>query len=65
MSEDAKDSGARDEAAPLDADEYGGLSVEDDSEGTVNPADLAGTASAEDDEVGHHPEPGDADDEVE
>jgi len=47
---------------PEDADgeesteEYGSLSVEDDPEGTVNPADLAGTASGSDAEVGYEPE---------
>lgn len=43
---DGNDSG---DDTDLDAEEYGGLSVEDDLEGTVMPADVAGTdESAED-----------------
>ncbi|MCW2810349.1 MAG: hypothetical protein JWP61_807 [Friedmanniella sp.] len=34
-----------------DPQEYGGLSVEDDPQGTVNPADLAGTADESDEDV--------------
>ena len=34
-----------------DPDEYGGLSVEDDPEGTVDPADLAGGADEIDEDV--------------
>ncbi|SDR69952.1 hypothetical protein SAMN04488543_0106 [Friedmanniella luteola] len=34
-----------------DPDEYGSLSVEDDPEGTVNPADLAGGADETDEDV--------------
>jgi hypothetical protein len=30
---------------------FGNLSIEDDAEGTVNPADLAGTGGPEDDAV--------------
>jgi hypothetical protein len=32
-------------------DEYGGLSVEDDPDGTVDPGELAGTASESDEDV--------------
>jgi hypothetical protein len=34
-----------------DPDEYGSLSVEDDPEGTVDPADLAGGADETDEDV--------------
>ncbi len=50
MSQDATDSDS------LGDEEYGNLSVEDDAEGTVNPAELAGTASTDDDAVGYEPE---------
>lgn len=36
----------------LDADEYGSLSIEDDEEGTVDPAELAGTGAEDDDGAG-------------
>ena len=41
----------RDEAdkAGSTAQEYGNLSIEDDAEGTVDPADLAGSGGPEDD----------------
>ncbi len=35
----------------LDAEEYGSLSVEDDPEGTTDPAELAGTADESDQDV--------------
>ena len=41
---------------PADADEYGSLSIEDDPNGTVDPADLAGTANESDDEVVYQPD---------
>ena len=34
-----------------DPDEFGSLSVEDDPAGTVDPGELAGTASTEDEDV--------------
>ena len=34
-----------------DPEEYGGLSVEDDPQGTVDPAELAGTADESDEDV--------------
>ncbi len=34
-----------------DSQEYGSLSVEDDPEGTVDPADLAGTADESDEDA--------------
>lgn len=41
-----------DETDPMrDPAEFGGLSVEDDPEGTVDPAELAGTAGSEDEDV--------------
>ena len=36
------------EPEDLDPEEYGGLTVEDDPEGTVDPSELAGTAEEED-----------------
>jgi hypothetical protein len=42
--------------------EYGSLSIEDDAEGTTDPADLAGTASSEDADVGQEPSISQADD---
>lgn len=44
--------------------DYGSLSVEDDPDGTVNPADLAGTASTSEAETGDEPEFSKADDDV-
>ncbi len=41
-------------ADSLTAEEFGSLTVEDEP-GTVNPADLAGTASDDDEEVGYTP----------
>jgi hypothetical protein len=35
-----------------DPESYGGLSIEDDPDGTVDPADLAGTADESDDQIG-------------
>ena len=43
-------------STPTSAEEYGSLSVEDNPEGTVFPADLAGSASDEDDDVVYQPE---------
>jgi hypothetical protein len=40
----------------MGAGDYGSLSVEDNPEGTVNPADLAGTADESDAEVVYQPE---------
>ena len=60
MAKDPTDTQAHDEDA-LDGEDYGSLSVEDDAEGTVDPSELAGTASAEDDEVGYQPEFSEAD----
>jgi hypothetical protein len=39
----------------LSTEEYGSLSVEDDPDGTVDPADLAGTADSDDHDL---PDPG-------
>jgi hypothetical protein len=43
------------DTSDLDAEEYGSLTVEDEP-GTVDPADLAGTASSSDEQVGYEPE---------
>jgi hypothetical protein len=42
-----------DEASEAGAtsEDFGNLSIEDDAEGTVNPADLAGTGAPDDDAV--------------
>ncbi|HYP44588.1 MAG TPA: hypothetical protein VEQ66_05265 [Propionibacteriaceae bacterium] len=50
MSQDATDSDS------LGDEEYGNLTIEDDAEGTVDPGELAGTASSDDDSVGYQPE---------
>ena len=34
-----------------DPNEYGGLSVEDDPQGTVDPSEVAGTATSDDEDV--------------
>ena len=34
-----------------DVEEYGSLSIEDDPEGTVDPSELAGTATDDDEDV--------------
>ncbi|HEY6811190.1 MAG TPA: hypothetical protein VI074_00735 [Propionibacteriaceae bacterium] len=44
------------QSTPMSADEYGSLSVEDNPDGTVDPADLAGTADESDAEVVYQPE---------
>jgi hypothetical protein len=44
------------QSAPTGAGEYGSLSVEDNPDGTVYPADLAGTANESDDDVVYQPE---------
>ncbi len=51
MTENTKDPWSEDEAEKAGSTEqhYGNLSVEDDAEGTVDPADLAGTGDSEDD----------------
>jgi hypothetical protein len=57
MSEQTPEQTEDDEqSTPPSAEEYGSLTVEDNPEGTVNPADLAGTASESDDEVVYQPE---------
>ncbi len=44
-------------------DDLGTFTVEDDPGGTVDPADLAGTASSDDADVGYAPEASAEDDE--
>lgn len=52
MSAPNKDEPSGDDVTSVaDPDEYGGLSVEDDPEGTIDPAELAGTASSDDADV--------------
>ena len=46
----------------FDAEEYGSLTVEDEGAETVDPADLAGTANEDDEEIGYSPEHSGADD---
>ena len=54
---------ARDAAAAGSTDEEGGnLTVEDDPQGTTDPADLAGTADSGDAEVAQRPSVSEADD---
>jgi hypothetical protein len=56
MSDQPREQTENDEqTTPTDAEEYGSLTVEDDPEGTVDPADLAGTANESDDEVVYQP----------
>lgn len=42
-------------------DGYGSLSMEDDPDGTENPADLAGSATPDDADVGYQPSASEAD----
>jgi hypothetical protein len=57
MSDQPPEQSENDEqSAPTGAGEYGSLSVEDNPDGTVNPADLAGTADESDDDVVYQPE---------
>lgn len=51
MTEQPNETPDNDEAdkARSTSQEYGNLSIEDDAEGTVDPADLAGTAGPDDD----------------
>ncbi|WP_433788473.1 hypothetical protein [Actinoplanes sp. CA-252034] len=51
---------SRQRESTVEADSYGSLTVEDDPDGTVNPADLAGSASKDDAQVG--PSANEADD---
>jgi hypothetical protein len=44
------------QSSQLGAEEYGSLSIEDNPDGTVDPADLAGTADESDAEVVYQPE---------
>ncbi len=39
----------------IESGDYGHLSVEDDPRGTVDPADLAGTAGPQDEPTGYRP----------
>jgi hypothetical protein len=56
MSDQTPEQSENDEqSASTDSEEYGSLTVEDNPEGTVDPADLAGTADQSDDEVVYQP----------
>jgi hypothetical protein len=47
---------------PAEPENHGGsLSIEDDPDGTQDPADLAGTASSDDETVGYQPTSSEAD----
>jgi hypothetical protein len=52
---------SRNEPTIADPEDYGHLSVEDDPAGTVDPADLAGTAQPDDAEVAYRPSVSEAD----
>ena len=52
MSDQTPEQSENDEqSTSKDSEEYGSLTVEDNPEGTVDPAELAGTADDSDDEV--------------
>jgi hypothetical protein len=55
MSDQTPEQTENDEQNPNSIEEYGSLTVEDSDEGTVFPADLAGTADESDDEVVYQP----------
>jgi hypothetical protein len=56
MSDQTPEQSENDEqSASTDSEEYGSLTVEDNPEGTVDPADLAGSADQSDDEVVYQP----------
>jgi hypothetical protein len=56
MSDQTSEQTEDDEQRPATgADEYGSLTVEDNPNGTVDPADLAGTANESDDDVVYQP----------
>ena len=57
MSDQTPEQSENDEqSTSKDSEEYGSLTVEDNPEGTVDPAELAGTADEADDEVAYQPE---------
>ena len=62
MSHDASDGDLAmgDDGEDVDPQKYGSLTIEDEP-GTVDPADLAGTASDHDADVGYEPEFSEAD----
>jgi hypothetical protein len=51
----------QDGAQTTGPDDYGTMSVEDEPVGTVDPADLAGTARPDDADVGYEPQSSEAD----
>ena len=57
MSDQTPEESENDEqSTPTGADDYGSLTVEDNPDGTVDPADLADTADESDAEVVYQPE---------
>jgi hypothetical protein len=55
MSDQTPEQTEDEQGTPTGADEYGSLTVEDNPDGTVDPADLAGTANESDDDVAYQP----------
>ena len=47
---------SEEKTSSTDGSDYGTLSVEDDADGTTDPADLAGTGKPDDAQVGYEPE---------
>jgi hypothetical protein len=65
MSEQSRAQSESDEASHeeslVEQENYGGLSVEDDPDGTEDPADLAGSTTPDDAKVGYQPSASEAD----
>jgi len=61
MSERSKSEPASPEEPADEQENHGSLSVEDDPDGTVGPAGLAGSATGSDATVGYHPSSTEAD----
>jgi hypothetical protein len=62
MSEPSTESSETTPDIDLDAEEYGSLTVEDEGAETVDPADLAGTADDDDEDIGYSPDHSGAED---
>jgi hypothetical protein len=62
MSEPSTESSETTPDTDLDAEEYGSLTVEDEGAETVDPADLAGTADDDDEDIGYSPDHSGAED---
>ena len=61
MSEQSQEHRNTEKASPDEPENHGSLSVEDDPDGTVSPAGLAGSASKGDASIGYHPSSTEAD----